>query len=296
MNPHVTLLYRRPPSAAVYMARAFYPSAGLGPNRDFPAIEARWAGHRVDPRQLGEFLQLTGLPGAGQVHFLYPQVFAFRLLMAILTHPAYPLPIWGALQVRNHLLQRHPIPLEVPLDVETVVAGHRLLEKGLEVDLHTTLRVEALLAWESITTFYYRGRFRGDDPPSSLDRRPEPPRDGRSTWTTSAGGGWRFARLTGDYNGIHSWGWYARRFGHPRAFLHPQAVAGACLSRLRALDPAKPQRLDLWIKGPVYYGAAVELRAADDPDGTRFALHLSGDDRPALLGRWSGDIGEELRK
>src|SRR6185369_10158497 len=36
---------------------------------------------------------------------LFPQVVGFRLQMALLTHPAYPLPIWTALQVRNRLVR-----------------------------------------------------------------------------------------------------------------------------------------------------------------------------------------------
>ncbi len=34
------------------------------------------------------------------------------------------------------------------MDLETRVAGHRILEKGAEVDLHTIVRVGADLMWE----------------------------------------------------------------------------------------------------------------------------------------------------
>jgi hypothetical protein len=44
-----------------------------------------------------------------------------------------------------------------------------------------------------------------------------------------------------------------------------------------------PLRLDTWLKGPVYYGAKVALRAS--ADRSEFALFVEGDERPAILGR-----------
>jgi hypothetical protein len=46
-----------------------------------------------------------------------------------------------------------------------------------------------------------------------------------------------------------------------------------------------PIRLDAWLKGPVYYGAKVALRARGDR--SEFALFAEGDERPAILGRLS---------
>lgn len=64
--------------------------------------------------------------------------------------------------------------------------------------------------------------------------------------------------------------------------LHPSRAAGLCLARLPAQPPAAS--LDVWIKGPVYYGAEARLAAARDDGGARFGLYLEGDDRPAIAG------------
>jgi hypothetical protein len=103
------------------------------------------------------------------------------------------------------------------------------------------------------------------------------------------GGGWGFGRLTGDYNGIHNWSWYARRFGFPAAFPHPQRVAGMCMARLREPD-GDAQTVELWIKGPVFYRANVVLSAVSGKDGLRFGLSLEGDSRMALLGHWRSGV------
>jgi len=282
---HTTFLKR--PSTIAYMARAFFPSAGLKRTRGFPPIRMVWKNVRVGRRELSSFLRFTGLrPGEG-MPLLFPHVFGFRLQMALLTHPAFPMPIWGALQIRNHLLQHRPILADDGLELETRVAGQRILEKGAEVDLYTAVRSEDALAWESLTTFYYRGRFGEQGAPSPLARPPEFTGEEVARWRATGGSGWRFGDLTGDFNGIHWSSWYARAFGFRRAFHHPQRVLGQCLARLPAAGATPARRLDAWLKGRVYYDSDVALRAANEPQGIVCALFQNGEERPAIIARLS---------
>jgi hypothetical protein len=274
------------PSTVAYMVRAFYPSPGLRKAGRFPLLRATWRRHRVDPRHLGGFLRLTGLRGEKDLPLIYPLVVGFPLQMAILTHPAFPVPIWGALQIRNHVLQHRPISAEAVLDLETRVAGQRILDKGAEVDLHTTIGSRDDLVWETLNTFYYRGRFGEAGTASPRARSPESGDALVAQWIMPAGTGWRFAGLTGDYNGIHWVRWYARLFGFRRDFHHPQLALGQCLAHLAPYDPALPQRLDAWLKGPVYYESSVRLCATMEPHDATFSLVPEGEPRPAIVGRW----------
>ena len=275
------------PSAAAYMLRALVPSPGLGRAGGFPQVRARWGGHRIDRRRLADLLRLTDLPAADRLPLLYPHVVGFPLAMAILTLPAWPLPIWRSLAVRTHLLQHRPIPLDAVLDLETRTAGQRILDRGAEVDLHTAVRREGELCWESLVTFYYRGRLGAPGPPSPLARAPEVIGAETAAWRADAGGGWRFGGLNGDYNPLHWGSWYARRLGFRGAFHHPPLALGQCLARLPGPDPGAAQRLDAWLRGPVYHGSQLRLSSAAEPDGggVAFALRVDEEPRPALLGR-----------
>jgi hypothetical protein len=147
------------------MLRALLPSSGLDRAGGYPPIRAVWRRYRVDARHLAALLDLTGLRGDEDLPMLAPHVFGFPLQMVILTHRAFPLPIWRALQIRNHLLQHRAIPRDAELDLETRLARLRVLDKGAEVDLHTEVRSGDHLVWESLNTFYYRGRFGEADEP-----------------------------------------------------------------------------------------------------------------------------------
>lgn len=279
--------FRRRPSALAYMVGAFRRAAPFHLPSGLPPLRLVWHGLPIDRREVAQFLALTGLPAGGSVSVLYLHVVGFRLLMALLTHRAWPLPIWNALQVRNHFRQHLPIAVGSMLELETHVAGHRVLDKGLEVDLHTAARLHDRVAWESVTTFYYRGRFGEPGPAPALARAPEVGEQEIARWRTAPGAGLRFGRLTGDYNGIHLWTPYARLFGFRGAFQHPQLVLGQCLARLPALDPEAPQRLDAWLKGPVFHGSPVVLSGSAAGAAASFGLFADGDARPAIVGSWS---------
>lgn len=279
MRQEIRLDYRARPSALAFMARAARPSPGLC--KGVPAIAARWR-HRPDAAEMARFHALSGLPEGDALPLLYPHTFGFPLHMSLLTQPAFPLPIWRMLQIRNRIVQHAPLPREAELDITVGIAGHRILGKGAEFDLHATVRSGNAVVWESLNTFYARGRF-GAPTMEAVPEAPIVSPGDTASWRMPAGGGWRYGGLSGDYNPLHWWSGYARRHGFAEAFFHPQRVLGQCLARLPQAS-GLPLRLDAWIKGPVFYGAPVTLRSESAGDGTRFALHVNEDERPAIVG------------
>ena len=290
--------YAAPPPALHYMLQAFRPSSGWSSDRGFPDLNITWHGYPIEPEAV-QFLQLVS--GMQDPHsqellsLLFPHVTGFRLLMTMLTHRLWPLPIWGALQVRNRLSLYRSLRAGDTGDLIARVAGWRVLEKGIEVDLHTRLQQDDDCAWESVVTFYYRGRF---SPPTqhgtAAGAAPISPVLGDQSakaarWRIDDSRRWHFGTLTGDYNGIHQWDWYARRFGFAAAFAHPQRIVAQCLGHLDSRG-CTPRQLDLWIKGPVYFGhEVIQRQSPPAEEGQNFALSIAGDERPALVGSLRGD-------
>lgn len=285
-NPSVEN-HQRAPSAFTFIARALLPSSGVLESGDLPTLVERWHALRIDRAHLAAFRQATGNPGEATISILYPHVLGFRLQMALLTRSRFPLPIWSALQIRNRLVCHRQIDPDAVFELETRNGACRRVEKGLEVDLHSRLGQGDECVWESVVTYFYRGRL---SPAPAASQAPSAPElaasDALERFRMPTGGGWRFGTLTGDYNGLHWSDWYARRFGFRAASLHPQRAAGICLAKLRG-PSSTAQSLDLWIKGPMFYGAAVTLHADLSGDALRFGLSLASDPRMALLGTWT---------
>ncbi len=279
-------LYRRPPKAVAFMARALTPSRGWAGEGDLPALVVRWQGLRIPEVHLARLRAMTGGRDEEGVTVLYPHVLGFRLQMVLLTHPRYPLPIWGALQIRNSLQLHRRLKLDRTYELETATETSRVADKGLEVDIRSTMTDDVgECAWESVITYFYRSHIG-----VASDTRAAAPPDLSCATVVSPfampnDGGLRFGKLTGDYNGIHWANWYARRFGFASAFLHPQRVAGLCLSRLAGPN-GESQLLELWIKGPVPYGSRVEVKSLGQADDLQFGVSISGELRIAVAGRW----------
>lgn len=291
-----TQTYMSPPSALRYMLRAFKPRLGWDGQAGFPDLCLRWSDFCIGSQSHDAVLRLLDRALASDIdklRVLLPHISGFRLLMVMLTQSAWPLPIWGALQVRNRLILRRSFDVDDRFDLVLRVARWRVLEKGVEVDLHSRLLRGEVCFWESVVTFYYRGHYPGGARHSDgavgvpLDM---PPIDAHAATVfrgvIKGDARWRFGALTGDYNGLHQWDAYARRFGFKAAFAHPQRIVAQCLALLPTPE-AGVQQLDLWIKGPVYFGSQVVQRCWQPPAGrqTLFSLCLDGDQRPALLGR-----------
>ncbi len=146
------------PSALRYMAQAFRPSPGWSAARGVPDICLTWHGFHIDAASLDAVIGVTDGTGADMARplsVLLPHVGGFRLLIVLLTHAAWPLPIWGALQVRNRLLLHRPFVIGERHELQTRPLAWRVLDKGLEIDLHSRLSQGQTCFWESVVTFYY---------------------------------------------------------------------------------------------------------------------------------------------
>jgi len=189
------------------------------------------------------------------------------------------------MQIWNHVIQHRPVDVHETMDIECTIVGQRIAAKGLEMDVHTVLEAGGDAAWESIHTYFFPGSFGPPDQPSPLSVLPVLPDDSvEKTWKMPSGGGFCFGLMAGDYNGIHYFAPYARRMGFRRDFAHAQLTVASCIRHLPEFRENESVRLDVAIKGPVYYGSNVTMKFSPDDTSHRFDLYCEGNPRPCLSG------------
>lgn len=278
----IRLDFHGKPSFLAFMAQMWRPKGRFDAAKGLPEMVATWRGQRFSSRELCDFFELSGLPHGEDLSILHPHTASFPMLMAMLSDPAFPLPIWRMLQVRNRLTQYEATEPDAALDLTVRSGESRILEKGIEMDLCVAAETNDRVVFEAVNTFYSRGRFGAAqaEAPASPVLGGEP----LVEWQMPAHGRLRYSRLSGDFNPLHLNDGYARRQGFARALAHPQRAIGQCLAHLGAARHAA-MSLETWIKGPVFYGAQLALRAETRAQGGVFALHVDGDERPAIVGR-----------
>ncbi|MCC6555657.1 MAG: hypothetical protein IT372_22065 [Polyangiaceae bacterium] len=290
---NITLLDRAPSLMPCYIRALFFPRTGFQRRREIPQLGVARRGLRVDERHLASYLEVCGGEPTGYLPFLYPLSLLFGYHISIFAHRDFPLSCLKLLALRNRVLQHRRITTGESFDIEAEVAGQRLVAKGVELDVHSALVIGGERAWESVGTYFIRGRFGGTEDPPGDGFQPLESVEHETHWEAPRSGGWDFAQLSGDFNGVHYSAQWARLLGFKRDFSHTPRVVSECLRRLPAGKDDAPLRLDVAFKGPVYYGSSLLMKGAHSGDGYRFDLYCGGAERPAIRGALRNVTSEE---
>ena len=286
----VRLCFRKSPSAlrtllqAIVLQRHIY-----GPGERLSAIEVTGSGIQINRKHLAQFNRIRGEQRSSEVSLLYPFAIVYPYILRLLSHSVIPLSIFRSLNTRNQVTIHRNMDIRIPLDVKSRLSDYRVIENGIEVDIISSVFQDNAIVWENLSTYYYRGKY-GPVDDSFRPPQPEPVQNGRlaSPFCIEAKDGFRFARLTGDTNGIHYSSFYARMLGFKGAFAQPVRVVSRCLQHMPKPDLETPARLVLFYKGPVYYNHKLTLMHTCHDKTFQFNLYLEDDERPCICG-WYQD-------
>jgi acyl dehydratase len=209
----------------------------------------------------------------------WPAIAARGLQLAILTDPAFPLPVLGIVHARQQIRWSRPLVAGEPLSATCSVEGHRVVKSGGEFELRTAVSSEGVEIWWATTTILSRA-IPGDGL-ARTHAQPEPFAPARSTyWRLPADLGRRYAAVSGDYNPIHLTALTARMFGFKRPIAHGWWLLARMLAELDHEVPAAGE-LEARFVSPVYLPGAATFESGPQGGATRFVLrgrepHVSG--------------------
>ncbi|TNE45345.1 MAG: hypothetical protein EP343_27415 [Deltaproteobacteria bacterium] len=276
-----------PSFSKAYRRVLFSRRRGMKPGDELPAITATWKGAHLDAENLQAYrdvCQITSEPGL-PIH--YPHVLISPLHITMLTEPEYPLPLLGAVHLRNHAIRYRTIEDNETLDLTATIAGHRFCKQGIETDVDSWATVGDEVVWRERTTFLTRKKGLPDDPASSLaDVFPWPDEEAGEehlAFNIGAKTGKRYAKISGDYNPIHISKWMAKMFGFKRDIAHGMWGVARATADLPELATDGPVRLDVMFKGPLFMTKDVVVRRHSLESGTSLRLFVGSDPRPAML-------------
>jgi hypothetical protein len=258
-------------------------SSRLKSCENVPEIHAIRSGASIDRTHLNDFYNICEIPPTPDINILYPLTLAYPYMMRILCRKEMPFSLFKILNTRNSILMHRGISSDEVLDIDCYNSGPRVSSKGLELDIISEASIGKEKVWDSTTTYFVRGNFTAINEyytPPKLD--PINNAQVEHEWYLAAKDRFRFARISGDTNGIHYWTLYARLLGFERDFAQPIRVVAKCVSSLPELGKNKPLRLDFFLKGPVYYESALILKNQKIKNGNRFNLYRKGNDKPSI--------------
>lgn len=282
-----TLDFEQPPEIPLHkllLAR----KPGLKPGEDIPRLEAHLRSCVVPT--VPEYRAVCGLT-AGPLPILFPQILAEPLHLALASHPEMPLPAMGLVHVRQSVAQVRPILEGEEVSISCWLEGQRPARRGIEADIHTALRDEDnTVIWRGVSTVLSK-----HGPGDGLKRQqPEQPplRVTRSAaWAVPSSQGRQYARVSGDWNPIHTTALTAKLFGFKRAIAHGMWTLARALGELDEDLPTENVGVTASFRRPVFLPSRVLFESGDRGDALGFEVREAKSGRVCI----SGEINPLVR-
>lgn len=249
-----------------------------------PTISVKLEGLAIDRGHLSRFNKICNIKNPGEISLIYPITLVFPFFQRILSLKQAPLSLFNVLGKQLKITQHGQIDLDDALDIFCEISSVRMVPKGLEVDLSGVIEVAGERVWTATETFFYQGNFgEADMNPGYTAYEPIPNAKVIARWFLSGKNGFRFARVSGDGNGIHYSKLYARFLGFERDFAQPFLILGNTLDQLNP-KPINAVSLDVEFKGQLYYEREVTIKGVKAEGRHRFDIYSQGNNRPCIKG------------
>lgn len=247
-----------------------------------PALSMQVGGVRINRNHLARYNRICGFSDESIIAPTYVQILAFPLQIGMLAQKAFPIPLLGVVHVRNTIDVLSPLTRDVSFDLSVSVAEHRLVEKGIEIDLLTEATVAGAVVWRGVTTMLHRCKT--DVPAAPRQASEAVIETNQQQWILPAGLGRSYGFASGDVNPIHLTALSARAFGFKRAIAHGMWSKARCLAALESVLPKTPYRIEVAFKLPVLLPAHARFSSRRSTDGIDFELRSGDGSRPHLRG------------
>ena len=281
------------------------PDALSGPRRRPSAERAAIA---IDPARLRRYRRLLGAREADEASRFLPPVYSSTwetaLALELFAGEELPLPTGGLVHLESELVVLRPLRVDDRIRARVEVDRADPHPHGLRITLRCrNWNGAGQLCQENTLVLLARtgeGSARPDrpaePPPAPAGEVGEAAWRPLDEWALPGDLGRRYARVSGDFNPIHLWGWTARLLGYDRPILHGYCteamIARALTERLWSGDPTALRRLRVAFRAPLALPARVQLQAAGDSAGRlRVVDPATADGKPFAEGEFLGAGG-----
>jgi hypothetical protein len=231
-----------------------------------PALEVAIDAVRLDPRHVAAYRAAFGFRTALPLPYLYLP--AQRAQLALLNRGDFPLRALGLIHVANDMRWLSQPDTTRPLALSVRVADEEQRRSGRHFRLLTQFSQNGHPV-ASIASAYLARAPRREDAPREDAPAEAAPCAARQTVLRAieidSGLGWRYARLSGDWNPIHLARWSARPFGLAAPIAHGMCVAAHALAALEQASGAEVRAAQVHFLKPVPLATRTEVRRGPGP-------------------------------
>jgi acyl dehydratase len=251
------------------------------PGNGAASIQTVYTLEGIDRGSVRPYNELLGFaPDAMPLTWFY--LIAQRAHLATMLTRGFPFRIPGMIHVANELVAHRAIDPHSPLTITTELDIERPDDRGA---VYCVLRTSGRQGDGEVFTcasryLAVRGRpATGARAPREMNATLPP----LASWLLAPSTGRRYARVSGDWNPIHLWGWSARLMGMKAPIIHGMHTLGKACAALEAATGRHVVSMSARFQAPVPLGSKATLAA--DPAAGSFVVTCNGGD--AVRGTFS---------
>ncbi len=169
----------------------------------------------VDPKHLQAFCSYFGYKNPVPLPYFY--ILAQRAHLGLMVEKAFPVPVVGLVHLENTLTQLSPIDITKPFEIKATVLG--MPAKGsIPFQFRVLFFQDGIQVIECVSL--YLSKRKSNQPKKAKEEVAMPALDFAVPFTIAANKGLSYAKLSGDYNPIHTSSILAKLFGFKKKIIH----------------------------------------------------------------------------
>jgi acyl dehydratase len=252
------------------------------PGKKLPEKGYTFSGLKIDPQQYRAYCNLFGLKG-DKVPSPYWFIRLFSVKSLLLAHPEAPFPLPGMVHLSNEIRQYEPIFTDDALEMTCKFGNLLGHDKGTAIEIVCTLSKGTRLVWEQKMVNLYMGKkglstILYESPAIELTAP-----DATENWQLAENLGFKYARVSGDYNPIHLHPMGAKLFGFPRHIIHGWYSLNRCVAPFEDIITGTHE-LYVSFKKPLYLPGNVVARSQKNEKEILFDVINAKEGYPHLKG------------
>jgi acyl dehydratase len=236
----------------------------------------------ISRAHLQRYRDVCAVRTSDQLPPAYLHVVAMPMHMQLFIAKQFPVKVLGLIHLRNTIRVLEDVRIKAPLRLTVTFDTMRVTDFGQEYDFTTRYEQEGAAVWEEVSTMFARGATQ----PKEGGKRPaiersQHPATGVATETLDVADrtGWRYARVSGDFNPIHLTARTAQMFGFKQVVAHGMWSLGRCLAAAAPQLPKGRIQIDTQFKLPVYIPSQALARTWEVDGGNEIAMCTPRGDR-----------------